>query len=191
MCSVHWNWADASLAGCCCTGVLRVIIVHGMDGRSSTTEYTLLPGNGTRYSLLQLPSRQWRTGMRIRVTGTRTAGLQTATVGVAPTAGSIVVQDVMVVPPTSPPKGVASATAPLTAPATMRVLFVIITMCNQAPSITPSVSPDSLVGRQLHSFCCPWAGQVPVPSSVPQGLHCCVIQIETITTMAPIVTPEL
>jgi hypothetical protein len=123
-------------------GDLHVILIHGDDGKPSTTQYTLFTANGTRYSLRSLPGRQWRTGMRVRVQGVKTAGLQTSVVG--PTANSLSVQGVTVVSTTSPPKGVAgtTSTAPLVgyAPSTMGVLFIIVTMCSQTASITPSVS---------------------------------------------------
>jgi hypothetical protein len=127
---------------------LHVILIHGDSGKPSTTQYTLFTTNGTRYSLRSLPGRQWRTGMRVRVTGAKTAGLQKDSRGL-PTAGSVSVQGVTVVSTTSPPKGVArAATAPLagTAPSTMGVLFIIITMCSQPASITPSVSWGSMLG---------------------------------------------
>jgi hypothetical protein len=122
-------------------GDLHVILIHGDDGKPSTTQYTLFTTNGTRYSLRSLPGRQWRTGMRVRVTGVKTAGLQSNVVG--PTANSLSVQGATVVSTTSPPRGVAgTTTAGLVgyAPSTMGVLFIIVTMCSQTASITPSVS---------------------------------------------------
>jgi hypothetical protein len=122
-------------------GDLRVIVTHGDNGKPSTTQYALFTAGGTRYSLRSLPGRQWRTGMRVRVRGVKTAGVQTSVVG--PTASSVSVQGVTVVSATSPSRGVASTmTAPLVgcAPSTLGVLFIIVTMCSQTASITPSVS---------------------------------------------------
>jgi hypothetical protein len=138
------NCAASTLSFAAAAGDLHVVLVHGDNGKPSTTQYTLFAANGTRYSLRSLPGRQWRTGMRVRVTGVKTAGLQSNVVG--PTAKSLSVQGVTVVSTTRPPRGVARATtAPLvgTAPSSMGVLFIIVTICSQTASITPSVSSRS------------------------------------------------
>jgi hypothetical protein len=80
--------------------------------------------------------------MHVRVTGAKTAGLQENAMG--PAADSISVQAVSVISTTTnTSRGTAStSTAPLvgSAPSTMGVLFIIVAMCRQAASITPSVS---------------------------------------------------
>jgi hypothetical protein len=75
------------------------------------------------------------------VTGVKSAGLQKTVVG--PSSNGLTVQGAPVVVSTPPlRRGVSRATAPLvgSSPSTMAVLFVIVTMCGQTASITPSVS---------------------------------------------------
>jgi hypothetical protein len=83
--------------------------------------------------------------MHVRVTGVKAAaGLQTNVVG--PSANSLVVQDAVVVSPaTANPGGVSRHATALagSAPSTLGVLFIIVTMCSQTASITPSVSCES------------------------------------------------
>jgi hypothetical protein len=122
-------------------GDLQVILVNGGNGAPSPTLYTLLTTNGTRYSLSSLPAGQWRTGMRVRVTGVKAASPQANAMG--PTSSSVSVIGVSVLSTTTTARGVASTTtAPLVgyAPSTMGVLFIIVTMCSQAAAITPTVS---------------------------------------------------
>jgi hypothetical protein len=122
-------------------GDLSVVLIHGDDGKPSTPQYTLFTPNGTRYSLASLPGTQWVTGMQIRVTGVKTVGFQKTAVG--PTSASVAVQNVVVV--STPPllKSVSGTTAQAlvgSSPSTMAVLYIIVTMCTQTASITPSVS---------------------------------------------------
>jgi hypothetical protein len=82
--------------------------------------------------------------MRVRVTGVKTVGLQSNAMG--PTASNLYVSAVSVLATTATPRGLASTTtAPLvgSAPSAMGVLFVIVTMCSQAASITPTVRCES------------------------------------------------
>jgi hypothetical protein len=130
------------LAIAAAAGDLRVVLIHGEKGAPSTTQYTLVTPNGTRYALRSLPGRQWRTGMRVRVRGVKVAGLARNAVG--PTATIVAVQDITVVSTPAPPRGMASTTSSAqlvgNAPSRMGVLFIIVTMCRQTASITPAVS---------------------------------------------------
>jgi hypothetical protein len=126
-------------------GNLHVILIDGANGAPSPTLlYALLASNGTRYWLSSLPGGQWRTGMHVRVTGVTTVGRQTNAMGLA--AKSLYVQAVSVLPTSTAARDVASTTtAPVVgyAPGTLGVLFILVTMCSQAASITPAVSGKS------------------------------------------------
>jgi hypothetical protein len=137
----------ATLSIAAAAGDLRVILIHGDNGAPSTTQYSLFTPNGTRYSLRSLPGNHWRTGMRVRVRGMKVAGLATKN-AVGPIANIVAVQDVTVVSSPGAPRGMASAASSAQlvghAPSRMGVLFIIVTMCSQTASITPSVSWTAL-----------------------------------------------
>jgi hypothetical protein len=98
--------------------------------------------------------------MHVRVRGMKVAGLATKN-AVGPIANIVAVQDVTVISTPGAPRGMASAatsSAQLVghAPSRMGVLFIIVTMCSQTASITPSVSRTyerAVCGCQLALIC--------------------------------------
>jgi hypothetical protein len=122
-------------------GLLRVLVTHGSGSAPPTTRYTLFPNDGGRFQLrVSADTSQWRTGMHLKVAGQQLkagGALPSST----PTPELVITQVLQVTPGTSNSTTARGMVG--TSPATMRVLFVIITMCGRPASITPAVSAGS------------------------------------------------
>jgi hypothetical protein len=119
-------------------------MIHGDDALPSRLQYILHTDDGARYRLTGASNTQWRTHTRLKVNGRRQAAASLpGTVSIMP---NLHVDEIVAVTPapttTRARFSTAAASASGSAPADMSVLFVIVTMCNLTPSITPAVSRD-------------------------------------------------
>jgi hypothetical protein len=133
----------------CVAGELRVLSAPGVDGSPSALQLTLFTTNGARYKLdLKSGSRQWRTGMHVKVTAQQRAAA-------ALPAGSVMpLLDVQRVDEVAPRVAASSSSSsdgtaatfvgPVdgSAPVSMAVLFILISMCGQPAPMTPAVRRD-------------------------------------------------
>jgi hypothetical protein len=118
-------------------GQLRVLVTHDDP---PATRYTLFTNGGGRFTLrVSADTSEWRTGMQLRVVGHQlNVTADPLLPSISPTPELAVTRVLQVAASTS--TGATANDMVGTSPSTMRVLFIIITMCGRTASISPTVS---------------------------------------------------
>jgi hypothetical protein len=121
-------------------GTLQIVVIHGDTDQPSRTVFTLFTDGGQRFNLKVEGGSQWRTHMRLNVTG-RVVTDAAQGGGLMP---DLLVDSAVEIAPPPTPAGMRTTGGGLSgsAPAVMRVLFVLVTMCGMTPVLTPEVSHD-------------------------------------------------